>query len=173
MARRSPYGVSFGSSNDFAPRSTARRNGIGVFDIHVEEGRHRVTLDGGADHDERVADPKLRRSLLMELAHRAKDVLDECHESLGIVDSDSRDHGGPTSGYVLRHSQLHAAERIGGSAAPSSADRQGWARPTPPERCDGTIRNDLTVSCKTFAGGTLVGTPRTRSNDNLQVRGID
>jgi hypothetical protein len=86
----------FGTAIQRAPKRQ-----VGVFYVHIEERRHRLTVDRGANHEKRVADPKLRRPFGLETATGTEDLLDEPDESFRIFYGDSRDEGGPTSRYVL------------------------------------------------------------------------
>ena len=79
----------------------ALKNAVRILHVDQEERWHRSAVDRRADHDDRVADPNLRRPLRMEAAHGTKDVLDERHESLRIIDGNPRDHGRLTHRDVL------------------------------------------------------------------------
>ena len=52
----------------------ALKNAISIFHVDVEERWHRSAVDRRADHDDRVADPKLRWPLRTKAAHGTKDV---------------------------------------------------------------------------------------------------
>jgi hypothetical protein len=79
----------------------ALKNEVCIVHVDVEKRWHRSAVDGRADHDNRVADPKLRWPLRMKTAHGTKDVLDERHERFRIVDGNPRDHRRPTDWDVL------------------------------------------------------------------------
>jgi len=55
----------------------APKDGVRICHVHVEERVHRPPTDGRADHQERVADAKLRGALRVEMVagvRRAHDV---------------------------------------------------------------------------------------------------
>jgi len=48
----------------------APKDGVRICHVHVEERVHRPPTDGRADHQERVADAKLRGALRVEMTRR-------------------------------------------------------------------------------------------------------
>jgi hypothetical protein len=133
----------------------ALKNAICVFHVDVEERWHRSAVDRRADHDDRVADPKLRWPLRTKAAHGTKDVLDERHESFRIIDGNPRDHGRGTHGDVLDFTNLRllTALRIGAQLRPTALT--GGAES--PLRAARRLPRCMGSSCSAAAAAALLG----------------
>src|SRR5262249_13523773 len=76
----------------------APKCGVGVGDIDVEKRGKGLPGARSCHHENRVPDPDLRGSRLLELSFAAEDTLEEPDESGGILDHDARSDGVKTRG---------------------------------------------------------------------------
>src|SRR5207249_2052222 len=69
--------------------------GVDVVHVDVEEGRHRNASPGVTDHDDRVANPDLGRTLLTVFPRRAEDELQKLDQVFCLASHDSGSDGMP------------------------------------------------------------------------------
>src|SRR5215472_1497843 len=69
---------------------------IHILDVDIKKGLHGFSKTiPVADHDQRIADPDLRRAIDLELAHATENLFNEANQLLGLRSDNPRSHSVP------------------------------------------------------------------------------